>query len=69
MFRYCVCTCAVTCTLIIIIALVIVIATRSVIEINRFVCDRATPLIIEKLRSEGVAMHTVPHTTHDLEIN
>ena len=28
-----------------------------VVEIQRFVCDRATPPIIEKLRSEGVAMH------------
>ena len=27
-----------------------------VVEI-RFVCDRATPSIIEKLRSNGVAMH------------
>ena len=26
-------------------------------EIQRFVCDRATPPIIEKLRSKGVAMH------------
>ena len=29
-----------------------------VVEIQRFVCDRATPPIIEKLRSKGVAMHT-----------
>ena len=28
-----------------------------VVEIHRFVCDRATPPIIEKLRSKGVAMH------------
>ena len=28
-----------------------------VVEIQRFVCDRATPPIIEKLRSKGVAMH------------
>ena len=28
-----------------------------VVEIQRFVCDRATPPIIEKLRSNGVAMH------------
>ena len=28
-----------------------------VVEIQRFVCDCATPLIIEKLRSKGVAMH------------
>ena len=28
-----------------------------VVEIQRFVCDRATPPIIEKLQSQGVAMH------------
>ena len=28
-----------------------------VAEIQPFVCDRATPPIIEKLRSKGVAMH------------
>ena len=28
-----------------------------VLEIQRFVCDRTTPLIIEKLQSKGVAMH------------
>ena len=28
-----------------------------VVEIQRFVCDRATPPIIEKLRSKGAAMH------------
>ena len=28
-----------------------------VVEIQCFVCDRATPPIIEKLRSKGVAMH------------
>ena len=28
---------------------------RFVVEIQRFVCDRATPPIIEKLRSKGVA--------------
>ena len=28
-----------------------------VVEIQHFVCDRATPPIIEKLRSKGVAMH------------
>ena len=26
-------------------------------ELQRFVCDRTTPPIIEKLRSKGVAMH------------
>ena len=31
---------------------------RFVVEIQRFVCDRATPPIIKKLRSKGVAMHT-----------
>ena len=30
---------------------------RFVMEIQRFVCDRATPPIIEKLRSKGVARH------------
>ena len=30
---------------------------RFVVEIQRFVCDRATPPIIEKLQSKGVAMH------------
>ena len=28
-----------------------------VVEIQRFVCDSATPPIIEKLQSKGVAMH------------
>ena len=28
-----------------------------VVEIQHFVCDRATTPIIEKLRSKGVAMH------------
>ena len=31
--------------------------TGFVVEIQRFVCDCATPPIIEKLRSKGVAMH------------
>ena len=30
---------------------------RFVVEIQGFVCDRATPTIIEKLQSKGVAMH------------
>ena len=30
---------------------------RLVVEIQRFVCDRATPPIIEKFMSKGVAMH------------
>ena len=29
-----------------------------VVEIQRFVCDRATLPIMEKLRSKGVTMHT-----------
>ena len=31
---------------------------RFIVEIQRFVYDCATPPIIEKLRSKGVAMHT-----------
>ena len=47
---------------------------RFVVEIQRFVCDRATPPIIEKLRSKGVAMElcthmAFPHTTRDPEID
>ena len=30
---------------------------RFVVDIQRFVYDHATPSIIEKLRSKGVAMH------------
>ena len=30
---------------------------RFIVEMQRFVCDRATPPMIEKLRSKGVAMH------------
>ena len=30
---------------------------RFVVKIQQFVCDHATPSIIEKLRSKGVAMH------------
>ena len=30
---------------------------RFVVEIQHFVCDSATPPIIKKLRSKGVAMH------------
>ena len=30
---------------------------RFVVEMQHFVCDRATPPIIEKLQSKGVAMH------------
>jgi hypothetical protein len=30
---------------------------RLAVELQRFVCDRATPPIIEKLRPKGVAMH------------
>ena len=35
---------------------------RFVVGIQRFVCDRATPPIIEKLRSKGVAMRA--HVWH-----
>ena len=31
--------------------------TCFVVEIQCFVCDRTTPLIIKKLLSKGVAMH------------
>ena len=34
-----------------------------VVEIQRFVCDRATPPIIEKLRSNGCTRMAFPHTT------
>ena len=42
-----------------------------VVEIQRFVCDRATPPIIEKLWSKGIAMHAygISDTTCELEIN
>ena len=30
---------------------------RFVVEIQHFVCNRATPPIIEKLQSKGIAMH------------
>ena len=33
------------------------VTVRFVVEIQRFVCDYATPPIIEKLLSKGVAMH------------
>ena len=35
-----------------------------VVEIERFVCDRATPPIIEKLQSKGVAMHAYGVSTY-----
>ena len=35
-----------------------------VVEIQRFVCDHATPPIIDKLRSKGVAMHTYGVSTY-----
>ena len=37
----------------------------------RFVCDRATTILNEKLRSKGVAMHALafPYTTRVPEIN
>ena len=34
------------------------VSKRTVVEIQRFVCDHATPPIIEKLRSKGIAMNT-----------
>ena len=42
-----------------------------VVEIQHFVCDRATPPIIEKLRSKGVAMHAYSVSAYyrDPEIN
>ena len=42
-----------------------------VVEIQRFVCDRATPPIMEKLRSKGVAMHAYGVSAYyrDPEIN
>ena len=44
---------------------------RLVVEIQRFVCDRPTPSIIEKLWSKGVAMHTYGVSAYyrDPEIN
>ena len=32
-------------------------SVRFVVEIQCFVCDRASPSIIKKLQSKGVAMH------------
>ena len=38
---------------------------RFVVEIQHFVCDRATPPIIEKLQSKGVvAMHAYGVSTY-----
>ena len=37
---------------------------RFIVEIQHFVCNRATPLIIEKLRSKGVAMHVYGVSTY-----
>jgi hypothetical protein len=37
---------------------------RFTVELQRFVCDRATPPIIEKLRPEGVAMHAYVVSVH-----
>jgi hypothetical protein len=37
---------------------------RFTVELQRFVCDRATPPIIEKLRPEGVAMHAYGVSIH-----
>ena len=42
-----------------------------VVEIQRFICDHATPPIIEKLRSKALLCTRIafPHTTCDPEIN
>ena len=42
-----------------------------IVEIQRFVCNRATPPIIEKLRSKGIAMHAYDISAYnrDPEIN
>ena len=40
------------------------LAVRFVVEIQRFVCDRATPPIIEKLQSKGVVMHAYGVSTY-----
>ena len=42
-----------------------------VVEIQRFVCDRATPPIIEELQSKGIAMHVYGVSAYyrDPEIN
>ena len=34
------------------------VLVRYAVELQSFVCDRATPPTIEKLWSKGVAMHT-----------
>ena len=46
------------------------LTVRFVVEIQRFVCDRVTPLIIENLRSNGIAMQRMAfsHTTREPEI-
>ena len=42
---------------------------RFVVEIERFVCDHATPPIIEKLWSKGVAMHAYGVSAEPFEMN
>ena len=44
---------------------------RFVVEIQRFVCDRATPPVIKKFSPKALlCMHMAfPHTMHDPEIN
>ncbi len=37
---------------------------RFTVELQRFVCDRATPPIIEKLRPEGIAMQPYGISVH-----
>ena len=45
--------------------------THFAVEIQRFVCNRATPPIIEILWSKGIALHVyaVLHTMCEPEIN
>ena len=41
------------------------LTVRLVVDIQRFVCNRATPSIVEKLRSKGVAMHAYGVSAHE----
>ena len=38
---------------------------RFALELERFVCDRATPMKTEKLRPKGVAMHAYGVSVYD----
>ena len=42
---------------------------RFVVEIQRFVCDRATPPIIDGLKALLCTRMAFPYTTRDPEIN